>query len=51
MLNQVNPKFDLNGFDAFAKVRILSALAFNTKFQKHKCLMEGIEKIELKILK
>ena len=25
-----NPKFDLNGFDAFAKVRILSALAFNT---------------------
>ena len=24
-----NPKLDLNGFDAFAKVRILSALAFN----------------------
>ena len=43
-----NPKFDLNGFDAFAKVRILSALAFNTKISKHKCLMEGIEKIELK---
>ena len=42
------PKFDLNGFDAFAKVRILSALAFNTKISKHKCLMEGIEKIELK---
>ena len=43
-----NPILDLNGFDAFAKVRILSALAFNTKISKHKCLMEGIEKIELK---
>jgi homoserine dehydrogenase len=43
-----NPKFDLNGFDAFAKVRILSALAFNSKISKYKCLMEGIEKIELK---
>ena len=43
-----NPKLDLNGFDAFAKVRILSALAFNTRISKHKCLMEGIEKIELK---
>ena len=43
-----NPKLDLNGFDAFAKVRILSSLAFNTKISKHKCLMEGIEKIELK---
>jgi homoserine dehydrogenase len=43
-----NPKLDLNGFDAFSKVRILSALAFNTKISKHKCLIEGIEKIELK---
>ena len=43
-----NPKLDLNGFDAFAKVRILSALSFNTKISKHKCLMEGIEKIDLK---
>jgi homoserine dehydrogenase len=43
-----NPKLDLNGFDAFAKVRILSALAFNTKISKNKCLMEGVEKIELK---
>ena len=43
-----NPKLDLNGFDAFAKVRILSSLSFNTKISKHKCLMEGIEKIELK---
>ena len=43
-----NPKFDLNGVDAFAKVRILSSLAFKTKISKYKCLMEGIEKIELK---
>jgi homoserine dehydrogenase len=43
-----NPKLDLNGFDAFAKVRILSSLAFNTKISKHKCLMEGIENIKLK---
>ena len=43
-----NPKLDLNGFDAFAKVRILSALAFNSKISKQKCLMEGIENIELK---
>ena len=46
-----NPKLDLNGFDAFAKVRILSALAFNSKISEHKCLMEGIEKIELKDIK
>ena len=46
-----NPKLDLNGFDAFAKVRILSALTFNSKISKHKCLMEGIEKIELKDIK
>ena len=38
----INPKFDLNGFDAFAKVRILSSLAFNTKISKQRCLMEGI---------
>ena len=46
-----NPKLDLNGFDAFAKVRILSALAFNSKISKHKCLMEGIENIDLKDIK
>src|SRR5210317_617420 len=46
-----NPKLDLNGFDAFAKVRILSSLAFNSKISKHKCLMEGIEKIDLKDIK
>ena len=43
-----NPKFDLNGLDAFAKVKILSALSFNSKISKYKSLMEGIEKIELK---
>ena len=43
-----NPKLDLNGFDAFAKIRILSSLAFKTKISKYKCLIEGIEKIELK---
>ncbi len=47
----INPKLDLNGFDAFAKVRILSALSFNSKISKFKCLMEGIEKIELKDIK
>ncbi len=46
-----NPKLDLNGFDAFAKVRILSALAFNNKISKFPCIMEGIEKIELKDIK
>ena len=47
----INPKLDLNGFDAFAKVRILSALSFNSKISKFKCLMEGIEKIDLKDIK
>ena len=46
-----NPKLDLNGFDAFAKVKILSALTFNCKVSNNKCLMEGIEKIELKDIK
>tara|TARA_Y100000590_G_scaffold449408_1_gene587467 strand:+ start:6841 stop:8133 length:1293 start_codon:yes stop_codon:yes gene_type:complete len=41
-------KYDLNGLDALAKVRILSSLAFNTNISKNKCLMEGIENIELK---
>ena len=43
-----NAKLDLNGYDAFAKVRILSALSFNNKISKEKCLMEGIENISLK---
>ena len=46
-----NPKLDLNGFDAFAKVKILSALTFNCKVSNNKCLMEGIERIELKDIK
>ena len=44
----IDPKLDLNGFDAFAKVRILSALSFNNKISKNKCIMEGIENIDLK---
>ena len=47
----VNPKLDLNGFDAFAKVRILSALSFNNQISEHKCIMEGIENIDLKDIK
>ena len=46
-----NPKLDLNGFDAFAKIRILSALAFNNQISEHKCIMEGIENIDLKDIK
>ena len=45
-----NPKLDLNGYDALAKVKILSALAFNNKISYSKCLMEGIENIEYKDL-
>ena len=46
-----NPHLDLNGFDAFAKIRILSALSFNTKISKAKCIMEGIENIKLEDIK
>ena len=46
-----NPKLDLNGFDAFAKVRILSSLAFNNTLSKDNRIMEGIENIELKDIK
>ncbi len=46
-----NPKLDLNGYDAFAKIRILSALAFNIKISKNKCLMEGIENISFEDIK
>ena len=46
-----NPKLDLNGYDAFAKIRILSALAFNIKISKNKCLMEGIENISYEDIK
>ena len=44
----VDPKLDLNGYDALAKIRILSSLAFNKKISKSHCLMEGIENIDLK---
>ena len=44
----VNPKLDLNGYDALAKVKILSSLAFNTKISSSNNLMEGIENIESK---
>tara|TARA_Y100000590_G_scaffold467994_1_gene648911 strand:- start:3182 stop:4471 length:1290 start_codon:yes stop_codon:yes gene_type:complete len=43
-----NPKLDLNGYDAFSKVKILSALAFNIRIPKTKSLMEGIENISFK---
>ena len=43
-----NPKLDLNGYDALAKIRILSSLSFNKNISKQKCLMEGIENIEFK---
>ncbi len=46
-----NPKLDLNGFDAFAKIRILSALSFNIKISKSNCIMEGIENIKLEDIK
>ena len=43
-----NPKLDLNGYDALAKIRILSALAFNKRISLNNPLMEGIENIESK---
>ena len=43
-----NPKLDLNGYDALAKIRILSSLSFNKNISKQKCLMEGIENIDSK---
>ena len=46
-----NPKLDLNGFDAFAKVRILSALSFGSLISKNKCIMQGIENIDVKDIK
>ncbi len=46
-----NPKLDLNGFDAFAKIRILSAISFNSKISKSECIMEGIQNIKLKDIK
>ena len=34
-----DPRFDLNGSDALAKIRILSALAFNKKISKKKVFL------------
>ena len=44
----INPKLDLNGYDALAKVKILSSLSFNNKISNTINLMEGIENIESK---
>ena len=46
-----DPKVDLNGNDTLAKVRILSALAFNKKISKNRCLLNGIENIEIDDIK
>ena len=43
-----NPKLDLNGYDALAKVKILSALAINKRLSNSVSLMEGIENVEPK---
>ncbi|SVD02398.1 uncharacterized protein METZ01_LOCUS355252, partial [marine metagenome] len=45
---EANPKFDLDGSDVLAKIRILSSLSFNKKISKNICLINGIENIELK---
>ena len=42
-----NPISDLNGNDSAAKLRILSALAFNKKISSNKILTEGIQNINL----
>ena len=46
-----NPKLDLNGYDALAKIKILSSLSFNNKISQVNSLMEGIENIDLKDIK
>ena len=45
---EANPKFDLDGTDVLAKIRILSSLSINNKISKNNCLISGIENIELK---
>ena len=45
---EANPKFDLDGSDVLAKIRILSSLSFNNKISKNICLRNGIENIEFK---
>ena len=44
---EANPKFDLDGSDVLAKIRILSSLSFNKKISKNICLKNGIADIEL----
>ena len=46
-----NPNLDLNGFDAFAKVKFYQLLLLIIKYLKHKCIMEGIENIDFKDIK
>ncbi len=41
-----NPLLDINGFDVFSKIKILSSLCFNNVIQNNKILLEGIEKIK-----
>jgi homoserine dehydrogenase len=43
--SESNPKSDLNGSDAAAKIRILSSIAFNTYISKNKILTEGIQNL------
>ena len=45
---EANPRFDLDGSDVLAKIRILSSLSFNKKISKNICLVNGVENIELK---
>ncbi len=47
-LAEANPKFDLDGSDVLAKVRILSSLAFKNKISSIDCLKNGIENIDIK---
>ena len=42
-----NPISDLNGADSAAKIKILSAIAFNKKISKNKILTSGIQNINL----
>lgn len=44
---ETNPISDLNGNDSAAKLKILSALAFNIPISKNKILTEGIQNINL----
>ena len=43
---EANPLLDINGFDVFSKIKILSSLCFNNVIQNNKILLEGIETIK-----